>query len=52
MRDLEVLQYYFVSMGEVCDELEKAVGANNVEYANKLKKTIADISSKISEELS
>ena len=51
MRDLEVLNYYFVSMEEACSQLERAVGMNNVEDANKLKKFIVDISNKISEEL-
>jgi len=52
MRDLEVLQYYFVSMEEACNKLEKAVNSNSVEDTNKLKKIILDISGKISEELS
>jgi hypothetical protein len=52
MRDLEVLQYYLASIEGACNKLEKAVNVNNVDDANKLKKIIADISGKISEELS
>lgn len=51
MRDLEVLQYYFASMEDVCNNLETAVKVNNVEDANKLKKVLIDISEKIAEEL-
>lgn len=51
MRDLEVLQYYFSSMEDVCNKLEIAISKNNGDDANKLKKVVCDISDKISEEL-
>ena len=51
MKDLEVISYYFSSMEEAYNKLSRAVGMNNAEEANKLKKMIADISGKIAEEL-
>ena len=51
MRDLEVLQYYFVSMEDACNKLQDAINVNNVDDANKLKKVIVNISEKVSEEL-
>jgi len=51
MRDLEVIDYFLRVMGETTLKLEKAVGSNNVDEAEKLKKIIAEISSNLSEEL-
>lgn len=51
MRDLEVLEYLFDSMGLACDRLGKAVEKKNYNEAKKIKKLILELNSKIKEEL-
>ncbi len=49
--DLEVLSYLTNTLEEVVLKLEKSVQNNKLDETNKLKKTISEITKKISEEL-
>jgi len=51
MRDLEVLEYFISAMEDVSNKLEKSVGLNRFDEAERLKKTALEISKNISEEL-
>jgi hypothetical protein len=51
MKDLEVLEYLFNSMGLAYEKLGKAIEKGNVEETAMIKKLILDISARAAEEM-